>query len=1080
MPAAAATGGGGGAADAEELFRTKRIPEIRAAEGATRREISAKEEELRQLVGRSYRDLLDSADSILLIKQSSDSISDNLSRISGSLSSLSPPPEAPASSAASPSPSGGRARLYSLAARAKYLVDTPEHIWGRLDEGLLLEAAGRYLRAQVVHGRLSRDAVAAARFPLLSHQAQLVEAFRPQITQRARERLADRRLSVAAHADALAAVAAIDAPSLAPPQALLLFLTSRRAWISQALAGFATDLSSYNSVLCDVARIVRITLGHVGQLFVPALSDLPLFFKTVLEKTPPEQLFGGIPDPDEEARLWKEHMNQIEATMVLLEPDAVAQVCTDWLKECCGEIFGVIAGGQRLVDAVGSGESLGSVQRLVRDALDGREGLEGSLEQWLKSVFGSEIESPWDQIRGLILKEGKDIFENWMEEAFVQRMKDILHSELDSLGASINVKESLEAIGANTNPKDTGDFLAYMRKASNGGGFWFSESKIKKGGILAHLKPIADENDFQSCITSYFGPEVSRIRNAIDSKCKNILEDLLCFVESHNSVPRLKELVPYLQEKCYGTISAVLKELEAELRKLSASLGTKNGDNEKPGASVIVERSLFIGRLLFALRHHSSHVPLILGSPRQWVKEAGGAAFSRLSSSTPRYPASFDSFTSFTPRRQTFDTPRRHAFDSPRSPGRQFSDSPRRQTIAAAASLFGADDSSNPRLDELNKTLQSLCISAHSVWISWVSTELSRILSYDLNKDDSLSLSTPLRGWEVTVIKQEETTDGPLEMQIALPSMPSLYIISFLYQACLEIHRVGGHILDRVVLHNFAWELLQKVIVIYEKFVASVESGNSLVSEKGVLQVLLDLRFLGDVLSGGKNSSSKTNETPTKQDSSPSSVTKTSFRRKQSQIQADSAAIQPINKLINKLSQRLDPIDWATYEPYLWENEKQSYKRYVVLFGFLVQLNHMYTGTVQKLPTKSNTDSNIMRCSQVPRFKYLPISAPAISSRAHKSSLQSPSGDSTSKSTWKSYSNGERSTAPEFDDNASLVGAAPLLKSFVTQVGSKFGENTSRWGSMLSDGQVGKLSDILPGPAAGFFSSFTSGVRYDS
>jgi hypothetical protein len=75
----------------------------------------------------------------------------------------------------------------------------------------------------------------------------------------------------------------------------------------------------------------------------------------------------------------------------------------------------------------------------------------------------------------------------------------------------------------------------------------------------------------------------------------------------------------------------------------------------------------------------------------------------------------------------------------------QISDSPRKQTIAAAVSLFGADDRSNPRLDELNKTLQSLCIMAHSVWISWVSTELSHILSYDLNKDDSLSSSTPLR-----------------------------------------------------------------------------------------------------------------------------------------------------------------------------------------------------------------------------------------------------------------------------------------------------------------------------------------------
>lgn len=61
------------------------------------------------------------------------------------------------------------------------------------------------------------------------------------------------------------------------------------------------------------------------------------------------------------------------------------------------------------------------------------------------------------------------------------------------------------------------------------------------------------------------------------------------------------------------------------------------------------------------------------------------------------------------------------------------------------------------------------------------------------------------------------------------------------------------------------------------------------------------------------------------------------------------------------------------YEPYLWENEKQSYKRYAVLFGFFVQLNRMHTDVVQKLPTKSNTESNILRGFTVPRFKYLPI-----------------------------------------------------------------------------------------------------------
>jgi hypothetical protein len=74
----------------------------------------------------------------------------------------------------------------------------------------------------------------------------------------------------------------------------------------------------------------------------------------------------------------------------------------------------------------------------------------------------------------------------------------------------------------------------------------------------------------------------------------------------------------------------------------------------------------------------------------------------------------------------------------------------------------------------------------------------------------------PCQGWEVTVIKQEESTEGPLEMQIALPSMPSLYIISFLYQACLEIHKIGGHILDKSILQNFAWDLLQKVMFFHD------------------------------------------------------------------------------------------------------------------------------------------------------------------------------------------------------------------------------------------------------------------------
>ena len=41
--------------------------------------------------------------------------------------------------------------------------------------------------------------------------------------------------------------------------------------------------------------------------------------------------------------------------------------------------------------------------------------------------------------------------------------------------------------------------------------------------------------------------------------------------------------------------------------------------------------------------------------------------------------------------------------------------------------------------------------------------------------------------------------------------MPSLYIVSFLFRACEEVHRIGGHVLDRTILQKFALSLLEKV-----------------------------------------------------------------------------------------------------------------------------------------------------------------------------------------------------------------------------------------------------------------------------
>ncbi|XP_022720208.1 conserved oligomeric Golgi complex subunit 1-like isoform X1 [Durio zibethinus] len=1056
--------------DAESLFRAKPISEIRNVESTTNKQIQDKKEELRQLVGNRYRDLIDSADSILQMKSASESISSNISSIHHSICSLSlsiSVLEAPSPKLqTSPNPTT-RLRIYGIACRVKYLVDTPENIWGCLDESMFLEAAARYIRAKHVHsnlmlpnGDLDHKNI-LSNFPLLQHQWQIVESFKAQISQRSRERLLDRGLAVAAYADALAAVAVID--DLDPEQVLGLFLESRKTWILHTLTASAGNADANSSIailaFCDVLSIIQVTIAQVGELFLHVMNDMPLFYKVILGSPPASQLFGGIPNPDDEVRLWKSFRDKLESVTVMLHKTFISCTCWSWLKDCGTQIVSKI-NGRYLIDAIPSGQDLRTAEKLIRQTMEGKEILQGSLE-WLKTVFGSDIELPWNRIRELVLEGDSDLWDEIFEDAFVKRMKMIIDSGFEDLTRAVNVSEVIRSIVVTAGEKM--DFETYMTSPSTGGGFWFTEpNNFKKPGPLLGNRALPEEDNLQSCLNAYFGPEVSRIRDEVDSRCHSVLEDLLSFLESAKASERLKDLVPYLQNKCYESVSTILKELKTELDILYNAIGIEYKEGDSVAPPIIVERSLFIGRLLFAFENYSKHIPLILGSPRFWVKYTAPAIFEKLPSLLWQSRA---------------------ANSSPFSDslGRQILTSSQRQSSSAAAALLGANESASPKLDDLGKITRELCIRAYSLWISWLSDEISVILSRELGQDDGLSATTPLRGWEEIVVKQEQADEGSSEMKISLPSMPSLYVISFLCQACEEIYSIGGHVLDKSIVQRFALSLIEKVISIYENFLSTREACGAQVSEKGILQVLLDIRFAADVLSGGDlNVNEELSRKP---------KSKSSFRRKLDQIQTKSVVRERVDGLISRLSQKLDPIDWLTYEPYLWENERQSYLRHAVLFGFFVQLNRMYTDATQKLPT--NSESNIMRCSVVPRFKYLPISAPALSSRGTTGKpITAASNDISPRSSWKAYTNGELSRKGDLDDHPSFGVATPILKSFM-QVGSRFGESTLKLGSILTDGQVGifkdrsaaamsTFGDILPVQAAGLLSSFTTSRSSDS
>lgn len=68
----------------------------------------------------------------------------------------------------------------AIGGRIKYLVDTPEMIWGCLDTHSYLDAARRFMRAAEVHHQLQKHASAElkAMFPLIKRQWPNIQKFR--------------------------------------------------------------------------------------------------------------------------------------------------------------------------------------------------------------------------------------------------------------------------------------------------------------------------------------------------------------------------------------------------------------------------------------------------------------------------------------------------------------------------------------------------------------------------------------------------------------------------------------------------------------------------------------------------------------------------------------------------------------------------------------------------------------------------------------------------------------------------------------------------------------------------------------
>eukprot|EP00891_Asterochloris_glomerata_P007079 jgi/Astpho2/7079/Aster-x0305 len=143
--------------------------------------------------------------------------------------------------------------------------------------------------------------------------------------------------------------------------------------------------------------------------------------------------------------------------------------------------------------------------------------------------------------------------------------------------------------------------------------------------------------------------------------------------------------------------------------------------------------------------------------------------------------------------------------------------------------------------------------ASYETWATWAAAGLSLELAAALGKDPVFSATAVLKTWAETVVQQEaDMGSGAVEMRFSLPAAASPAMLMLLLAACRELQRAGSFACSSTAVHLMSWELGRAIVAVLRM---GLQPGGLLancLSEKGVLQLLFDVRFAQTVLASGK------------------------------------------------------------------------------------------------------------------------------------------------------------------------------------------------------------------------------------
>eukprot|EP00743_Colponemidia_sp_Colp-15_P008796 GILK01009598.1.p1 GENE.GILK01009598.1~~GILK01009598.1.p1 ORF type:complete len:563 (+),score=107.96 GILK01009598.1:41-1729(+) len=456
--------------EVEDLFRLHTVEEIHEIERQAKLDITHKQEELRQLVGARYRDVIESADTIVAMQARarnlvdiSDSLSSKFAALKQSLNKCSELKgiERPASRKASLS--SGKTESFTDALRA--LMEAPEKIWRYLDNNRFLQATKCYISCRNIHNTLTERLRTASSsesqqlhqeeqqqhtapsdwrahvdlLPIASQQWDSIKAYPSYISQAAKRCLLRWGLPESEYIEALGALVVLE--QLSTDKALELFLAHRAELIdsvidqSQALSSSVehTHLKDFEDSICGLLLSVKWTLLLIYVFFVDNSRE------TATAGSPVQPLL--------QSSLAVSSSGEPLATFTPIPLETLHSRCASWLASCEKKIHDAM---HLLLGKFRNGQPLADLDK----ALDER--LSQSQDE---SAYGVDSlgNSPlmWQKVCESLLRRDVNIQDMFYRPEWMARADSTIESSFSSLSFREALQSALAPLRENMLRKKT-------------------------------------------------------------------------------------------------------------------------------------------------------------------------------------------------------------------------------------------------------------------------------------------------------------------------------------------------------------------------------------------------------------------------------------------------------------------------------------------------------------------------------------------------------------------------------------------------------------------------------------------------